>query len=197
MSQALFPGWRPSKEEAARLAPPAAALQDGIRERGLELRSPFRRPDQWHATLCFIGENALHLATPSLREQLARAAAQIPPHAFRLERLAYWPGPGVVVALPVDCPALQALCGATRDAIRRCGIVPTQVTTQPHLTLAYLEKHLEPQDWLDDIDCSSTGTFLVNRFELLFNPGGRYEAHGSWALTGAELPRPPEQGSLL
>jgi 2'-5' RNA ligase len=196
VSQALFPGWRPNKEEAARLAPPATALQDGIRERGLKLRSSFRTPDQWHVTLCFIGKDAPHLATPSLREQLARAAAQIPPHAFRIERLAYWSGSGVIVALPSQCHALQALCDATRDAIRRSGIIPVLVTTQPHLTLAYLEKHLEPQGWLDDIDCTSTGTFLVDRFELLFNPGGHYDALGSWALTGAELPRPPEQGSL-
>ena len=195
MSQALFPGWRPSDDEAARLVPIAAALRDASREYALELES-LRRPDQWHVTLCFIGSGVRHLVTPALLASFERAAAGIPPHSFRMERIAYWRS-GVVVALPVGCPELQALCDATRDAIRRCGISPAEVITQPHLTLAYAGKRLPPQDWLGDIDCSEAGTFRVDRFELLFNPGGRYDALGSWRLTGAELPRPPEQGMLL
>src|SRR3546814_9033652 len=39
VSQALFPGWRPTGDEAARLAPVAATLRDAIRERGLKSRS--------------------------------------------------------------------------------------------------------------------------------------------------------------
>ena len=196
MSQALFPGWRPSEEEAARLGPVVDALQRHIRERGLGVRS-FSRPAQWHATLCFIGIDLRHLVTPALLESFSGAAARVPSHAFRIERIAYWPGPGVLVALPFDCPPLQALCDATRDAIRRCGISPQQVTTQPHVTLAYLDKHLPPQPWLDDVDCAATGSFQVDGFELLFNPGGRYQSLARWQLTGDALPRPPEQGSLL
>lgn len=195
MSQALFPGWRPGGDEAARLAPVAAALRDAARERGLAPQA--RRPDQWHVTLCFIGYDVGRLVTPVLLDAFAAAAARIPPHRFSIERITYWPKSGAVVALPFDCPPLQALCDATRDAIRRSGTSPLQVTTQPHVTLAYLDKRLAPQDWLDDIDCSTAGRFLVDRFELLFNPGGRYDALESWALTGSELPRPPEQGTLL
>jgi 2'-5' RNA ligase len=195
MSQALFPGWRPSADEAVRLVPIAAALRDRSRERGLKLQA--RRPNQWHATLCFIGYDLRHLVTPALLDAFARAAARVPPHRFSIGRVTYWPQSGAVVVLPVDCPPLQALCDATCDAIRRCGISPLQVTTQPHVTLAYLDRHLAPQDWLRDIDCSAAGAFLVDRFELLFNPGGRYDALESWTLTGAELPCPPEQGMLL
>lgn len=195
MSRALFPGWRPSSDEASRLAPVAAALEDAGQTRGLKLRA--RRADQWHITLCFIGHGVGHPVTPALLDAFAVAAARIPPHAFRIERIAYWPGPGVVVALPFDCVPLQALCDASRDAIRRCGISPTEITTQPHMTLAYLDKHLPPQRWLDDIDGSAAGTFHVDRFELLFNPGGRYGALGAWTLTGAGLPPPPRQGTLL
>ncbi|MDN5782160.1 MAG: 2'-5' RNA ligase family protein [Luteimonas sp.] len=195
MSQALFPGWRPGDDEAARLAPIVAALRDRSREHGLALQP--RRPDQWHATLCFIGYDVGHLVTPALLDALATAATRIPPHRFTLERLAYWPGSGAVVALPTDCPPLQALCDATRDAIRRCGTIPLQVTSQPHVTLAYLGKHLAPQPWLDDVDCSGAGTLLVDGFELLFNPGGRYESIARWPLAGSDLPRPPEQGTLL
>ena len=195
MSQALFPGWRPGADDAARLVPVAAALRDAGRERGLEPLA--RRPDQWHATLCFLGYDLRHLVAPALLDAFARAAAGIPAHDFRIERVAYWPQSGAVVALPFDCPPLQALCDATRDAIRRCGIAPLQVTTRPHVTLAYLDRHLAPQAWLDDIDCGATGTFRVDSFELLFNPGGRYEALASWALTGAALAPPPRQGTLL
>lgn len=195
MSQAVFPGWRPRGDEAARLSSLVATLREAAREQGLKLQA--RRPDQWHATLCFVGHGMRQQVTPALLASFAQAAACIPPHRFRIERMAYWPGSGAVVALPVDCPPLQALCDATRDAVRRCAITPAQVTTQPHVTLAYLDKHLGAQDWLDDTDCGGAGAFLVDGFELLFNPGGRYEALGSWPLTGKTVPRPPQQGTLL
>src|SRR3546814_12337051 len=105
----------------------------------------------------------------------ASAAARSPPHGFSIERLTYWPQSGAVVALPFDCPPLQALCDATRDAIRRCGNSPQQVTTQPHVTLAYLDRHLAAQDWLHDIYCSAAGTLHVDRFEPLLHPGGRLD----------------------
>lgn len=71
-----------------------------------------------------------------------------------------------------------------------------QVTTQPHVTLAYLGKHHPPQPWLDGIDCSG-GACSVEGFDLLFNPGGRYESLGAWALTGTGLPPPPHQAGLF
>ena len=194
MSRALFPGWRPDGEGAGRLA----ALSDRLRDAcpaGAPRLQP-RRPDQWHATLCFIGYDMLEQATPALHEALADAARHIPPHAFTIERVTYWAQSGAVVALPRDCPALQALCDATRDAVRRCGIRPLQVTTQPHVTLAYLDRRLPEQAWLDGTDCD-VGELRVDRFELLFNPGGRYEALGEWPLTGAALPAAPEQAGLF
>src|SRR5690606_17180117 len=96
VSQALFPAWRPTDGEAARLAPVAAALREASREHGLRLGS-LRRPDQWHVTLCFVGNGVRHLATPALRASFERVAACMPPHSFRFERIMYWPK-GVVVA---------------------------------------------------------------------------------------------------
>ena len=194
MSRALFPGWRPEAGGVDRLAALAARLRDAHPEGAPRLQ--LRRPDQWHATLCFIGHDVLHLATPELHAALAEVADRIPPHAFAVDRIAYWSKSGAVVALPRDCPALQALCDGTRDAIRRCGIRPLQVTTQPHVTLAYLDRHLPAQPWLEGIDCG-VGDLRVDRFELLFNPGGRYEVLGSWPLAGTPLPAAPEQGQLL
>ncbi|TYT23529.1 hypothetical protein FZO89_14825 [Luteimonas viscosa] len=194
MSHALFPGWRPDAGGRERLATLVTALTAARLDRAPKLQ--MRRPDQWHATLCFIGYDLGHLVTPTLLDAFAGAAMRIPPHTFTIERIAYWRQSGAVVALPHASHELQALCDATRDAIRRCGIAPAQVTTQPHVTLAYLDRGLDEQGWLSDIGC--TGEPLrVDRFELLFNPGGRYEALGNWRLAGTSLPAPPRQGSLL
>lgn len=185
MSQTLFLGWRPDAADRERLAPMVAALHDARPAATPQPR--LRRPDQWHATLCFIGHGVGHLVTPALLQALADVAARIPPHRFTLERLAYWPDSGALVALPQPCPPLQALCDATSDALVRCGIEPKRATGQPHITLAYLGAHLPPQPWLDSIDCTGD-PLVVERFELLFNPGGRYEALGAWTLTGNALP---------
>ncbi|MGO3127925.1 MAG: 2'-5' RNA ligase family protein [Luteimonas sp.] len=194
MSQALFPAWRPCADGRAVLAMVSQRLQTARPEGAPFLQ--MRREDQWHITLCFIGRDGTHLATPALHAAFAAAATRIPAHAFTIERLAYWPQSGAVVALPHPCPALQALCDATRNAIRRCGIAPEQVTTQPHVTLAYLDKRLPPQAWLDGVGCSGD-PLRVDTFELLFNPGGRYDALGAWPLTGAALPEPPRQDALF
>jgi len=194
VSQALFPAWRPSADGRAAFATLSQRFQTARPEGAPSLQ--MRRADQWHATLCFIGHDVGHLATPALLDAFAGAATRIPAHAWVVERLVYWRQSGAVVALPHACPALQALCDATRDAIRRCGIVPAQTTSQPHVTLAYLDRGLGPQPWLDAVDC--TGDALtVDGFELLFNPGGRYEALGAWPLTGAALPEPPRQDALF
>ena len=37
----------------------------------------------------------------------------------------------------------------------------------------------------------------VDRFQLLFNPGGRYESLGDWPLQGAPLPPSPLQPALF
>lgn len=194
MSRALFPGWRPDAAGRERLAALAARLQDATPDGAP--RPQLLRPDRWHATLCFIGDDALDQATPALHDALSAVARDIPPHAFAVGRIAYWPQSGAVVALPRDCPALQALCDATRDAIRRCAIRPSQVTTQPHVTLAYLAKHLPPQPWLDAVACDGA-PLRVDGFELLFNPGGRYETLADWRLSGAPLGPVPTQAGLF
>lgn len=194
MSQALFPGWRPDAGGRERLAALAAALV-AARPAGAPKLQP-RRPDQWHATLCFIGHGVRELATPALLDAFAAAASHIPPHAFTVERIAYWPQSGAVVALPHACAELQALCDATRDAVKSRGIRPEKTTQQPHVTLAYLDRGLGEQAWLAGLDCAG-GPLQVERFELLFNPGGRYEALGAWSLTGSALPTTPRQASLL
>ena len=83
-----------------------------------------------------------------------------------------------------------------RDAIRGQGLRPLQVTTQPHVTLAYLDRHLPAQPWLEAVDCAGAAIH-VDGFELLFNPGGRYEPLAAWTLSGRTLATPPQQAQLL
>ena len=194
MSGTLFPGWRPDAAGRERLQAVVASLAAARPADGPGLQ--LRRPDQWHVTLCFLGYDLRHKVTPSLLEAFADVAARIPPHAFAIERLACWRQSGVIVALPRPCDALQALCEATHAAARRCGIPAEKPTGQPHVTLAYVPRGLEAQPWLDGVDCSGA-PLRVAGFELLFNPGGRYEALGEWPLTGGALPQPPSQPSLL
>ncbi|MDH5822814.1 2'-5' RNA ligase family protein [Luteimonas sp. RD2P54] len=194
MSGALFPAWRPDAGGLERFGALLAGLQAA---RPAEAPRPQpRRPDQWHATLCFLGHRAAPQLPSALLEALAEAAARVPAHRFGLGRIAYWPGSGAVVALPRECRALQALCDATRDAALRCGIRPEKATSQPHVTLAYLDRHLPAQPWLDDIDCRGDD-LRVDGFELLFNAGGRYQALAGWPLTGTALPTEPAQARLF
>ena len=69
-------------------------------------------------------------------------------------------------------------------------------TKRPHVTLAFLERGLPPQPWLDTVDCGAD-VLDVDAFELLFNPGGRYDALGAWPLTGGALPALPRQDALF
>jgi 2'-5' RNA ligase len=195
VSGALFPGWRPDAAGQSTLA----RLLEQLCSRRPDDAPPLqrRRPDQWHATLCLVGYDLGHLVTPALHEAFADVGRAIPPHEVRIDRLAYWPQSGAVVALPgPGAVELQALCDATLAALRRQGIRPQQATTQPHVTLAYLPRRLPAQPWVEAID-GDAAALRVDAFELLFNPGGRYEALGRWTLSGDRLPQAPQQGSLL
>lgn len=191
MSRTLFTAWRPDVADQAALS--------GLRDRIVAARPrdaprlSLRRPDQWHVTLCFVARELDEATLGAMRDALDRAASSIPPHPFTIGRVALWRQSGAVVALPHRNGTLQALCDAHRDALRRGGMPPEEATTQPHVTLAYLERGSAPQPWLDEVDCASE-PLRVERFELLFNAGGRYEALGTWALRGAAL---PQQAQLL
>jgi 2'-5' RNA ligase len=154
-----------------------------------------RRPDQWHVTLCFLGQDVADADLASVRTALADVATRIPPHAITLQRITYWRHSGAVVALPHVSRALQALCDATHAAARRCGMRP-EATTQPHVTLAYLGRGLHAQPWLDRVDCAGA-PLDVGHVELLSSAAGRYEALGAWPLAGDRQPPAPRQGLLL
>ncbi|HEX5663720.1 MAG TPA: 2'-5' RNA ligase family protein [Xanthomonadaceae bacterium] len=194
MSGSLFTAWRPDEAARTQLAALLAAIQVARPARGPQVKP--RRPDQWHITLCFIGDQVMHLVTPELLGAFAEVGTVIPAHDFTIERLAYWPRSGAVVALPHTCPTLLALCDATDKALRVLDIRSQEVTRQPHITLAYLPRHLPAQSWLDGVDCAGD-RLRVGSFELLCSPGGRYESLGHWPLTAADATPPVQQASLF
>ncbi|TWT21876.1 2'-5' RNA ligase family protein [Luteimonas wenzhouensis] len=181
MSRALFPGWRPDAAGREQLAAILARLRAAWPAGAPPLRP--RRPDQWHATLCFLGHDMAHVVTPALLDALADVAARVAPHALEIGRLDYWPRPGVVVALPRNPAPLQTLCDAVDAAVRACGVAAAQATTRPHITLAHTDRGLAATPWLAGVDCRSA-PLRVDDFELLVNPGGRYEPLGRWRLSG-------------
>jgi len=67
--------------------------------------------------------------------------------------------------------------------VRGCGITTARPTTRPHVTLARTDRGLPHLPWLAGVD-GAGGPLRVDGFELLFNPGARYEPLGSWRLTG-------------
>lgn len=181
MSGTLFPGWRPDAAGREQLAALAARVEAAWPADAPRLR--MRRPDQWHATLCFIGRDMAHAVTPALLDALAGVAARVAPLVTEIGGLDYWRGPGVVVALPRDPAPLQALCDGIDAAVRGCGITTARPTTRPHVTLAHTDRGLPHLPWLAGVD-GAGGPLRVDGFELLFNPGTRYEPLGSWRLTG-------------
>ena len=195
MSRTLFTAWRPDIADQAALS--------GLRDRIVAARPQdaprlsLRRPDQWHVTLCFVARELGESALETTRDALDRAASAIPPHVFTIGRVAFWRHSGALVALAAPSEPLQALCDANRDALQRAGIRPEDATTQPHLTLAYLERGAPPQPWVEQVDCKDAPLLRVDRFELLFNAGGRYEALGEWPLTGTDLPLRQSQPGLF
>lgn len=193
MSGSLFTAWRPDaagREQLddlvarlARACPPTSGLQ-------------LRRPDQWHVTLCYAGQGVADRVTPALLQALADAGGRVPPHAFAIGTLAYWPGAGAIVALPRHNRELQALCNATREALAGGGFPALQATTQPHVTLAYADRQLPAPAWLANVGCAGA-PLAVEGFELLRSAGGRYQTLGAWPLRGAPLPPEPEQAALF
>lgn len=194
MGRSLFAGWMPDAAGRERLGRLAAALQ-AARPAGMPALK-LRRADQWHATLCFIARGFDEAVATRAATALAPVAARIPPHAIAIDRIEYWSGPSVFVVVPAPDPVLQALCDACAVALRHADVGPVQRTTQPHVTLAYADRHLPPQDWLAGIACAGA-TLRVDRFQLLFNPGGRYEALGDWPLAGGPLAAAPDQPALF
>ncbi|GAB3731757.1 hypothetical protein GCM10028862_12140 [Luteimonas pelagia] len=179
MAGSLFAGWRPGADGRGVLAAVSQALAAARPADAPRMR--WRRPDQWHVTLCFIRRDGDAGTAADAARALAPVAGILPAHSIDFERVAYWPRSGAVVALPRRDARLQVLCDATADALRAAGITPEGATTEPHATLAFLPRGLPPQAWLEGITVDARPV-RVDGFELLSNVGGRYAPVDAWRL---------------
>jgi 2'-5' RNA ligase len=89
--------------------------------------------DELHVTLAFLG------AVPEARLAEVLALAQglaVPPHDLHLERLEYWPGPRVLVAVPSrSCAATARLNADLRQRCARARLPCESREFVVHLTL--------------------------------------------------------------
>ncbi|MDR7867235.1 MAG: RNA 2',3'-cyclic phosphodiesterase [Sporomusaceae bacterium] len=107
--------------------------------RGNSQRGRFKRRENFHITLKFLGEVPA-ADVPLLGPQLAAAASAGGPFAIGLGRLGQFGG-GVPVRtvwvdVAGDTAALAALQGRVEQALAGCGFPPEQRAWRPHITLA-------------------------------------------------------------
>lgn len=129
-------------------------------------------------------------------QALASVGAEVPPHDIELDFLVHNVQSGSIIAIPRSSRELEALCDACCAALRRHGIVPAHATRQPHITLAYLPRGSATPAALPGIDVTGI-SLAVTHFELLHNPGGRYDSLARWPLAGAPLAPLPQQTMLF
>ena len=109
-----------------------------------------RRPDQWHATLCFIGHGVQHLATPALLQAFARcrgahSAPQLhdrtPGVLAGLRR-----GRGTAACVPALAGTVRRhpRCAASLRHRADAGHLGSRTSPSP-----ILGRHHPPQPWLD------------------------------------------------
>jgi 2'-5' RNA ligase len=140
-----------------------------------------------HITTKFIGE------WPESRlDEMKRALSAVPhPPAFDIEvhGLGWFPNPhhprvlwvGVVAGQP-----LQALAGATEQAVAALGVPVEHRPYSPHLTLARIKDSLllEPlRGTVAEAEKQSFGTFHATAFYLYLSASGKYSKLAEFPLT--------------
>ena len=147
-------------------------------------------PDDWHATLCFLGAVPEALL-PALQAGAARLRA--PGFALRLQRLRYWEETGVL-ALLGDCPpAAAALAAALRSLSRELGLAPDDKPLRPHITLVrglragtrqgVRAAGEQPADGTAlDITLQAGGFDLAESLVHVAAPAARYRRLAGWPL---------------
>jgi 2'-5' RNA ligase len=120
----FFALWPESDESEA-----FATLANSIRLR----KGRMHHPDDLHMTLVFLG-----MVEEERLPCIYQAADSIQASAFdlRIDRLGYWPRPGIVWCGPDSAPkALYSLVGDLQQRLVDCGFTPERRSYKPHVTL--------------------------------------------------------------
>lgn len=172
----------------------AIPLPEAVCERLLQLRTElagasWREADQYHLTLCFIGEVDEAVARDIDTEVGAIRAA---PFELSVEGIGSFGGrePSAVWAGLKDCPDLIRLAQACERAVRRAGLRPPARRYHPHITLAYLRaaRDVDVAQFISRTGEFRTLPFIVDHFCMYSShptrSGSRYVEQAVYPLPG-------------
>ena len=166
------------------VAAPLAARQAGVPG------AAWRTADQLHITLAFYGGIDERRAD-DLSIELERAAAG-GPFAIALSGVGAFGEGHRTHALWAGVEAnerLSVLAGRCRSAAERASIPIERRDYRPHVTLAYLDRHADPDrigGWIAEHNLLHSPPFRIDRFGLyssvLSHTGSRYELEREYRL---------------
>ncbi len=179
--------------------PDAAAvtsLSEALRQLPADVPVRWGRPEQWHLTLCFLGEVEPRVV-PELEERLIRAAGRAAPLTPRLQGAGAFPSPRrarvLWAGVQGDREALIRLAATTTAAAARTGIAVERRPYRPHLTLGRVRE--QPGADLTPVVAALGGyagpPWVANAVELVSSRLGPRPEHE----TIARLPLGPGGGS--
>ena len=139
-----------------------------------------QRPDQWHATLVFIG-----WVDPEVVSTVDQLAARIScaPFVLTFDGLDYWRKPRIVcLTASVTPPALEQLVGGLESALDDARIAFDRRPYRPHLTLARKVSRLDRQGPISALEWPVRDFALVESIGT--RAGSRYEPLGCYSCRG-------------
>lgn len=135
-----------------------------------------------HITLVFLG--GVDGPTRALAETLAdRVASRA--FALRLDRIGFWPRPGLLWLGTSDLPEpLSALAAELRQGVAACGVELDARPFLAHVTLMRKVRIVRHAGTVGPVDWKVEGFALV---ESIAGPGGsRYRVLRSWSLQASK-----------
>jgi 2'-5' RNA ligase len=139
-----------------------------------------QRPDQWHATLVFIGS-----VDEAVVETVAELAASVScePFVLKLDQLDHWRKPGIAcLTASVTPPSLQQLVAELEAALDAAKIGYDRRPYRPHLTLARKVPRLERKGPIAPLDWPVEDFALVE--SISSSAGSRYEPLACYPCRG-------------
>lgn len=160
-------------------------------KRGGLLGARWIDPENYHITLCFIGDVDNHVAD-EVSYELDRAA-NLETFRIRLSNLGTFGGdkPRALYAGVENNEALQRLQATHERILRRVGLAPDARKFVPHVSLARLRgaSAIEVADFIHHMGHFAPLEFTVRRFVLFSSKnsvgGGPYLVEQSYALAAA------------
>jgi 2'-5' RNA ligase len=138
----------------------------------------------WHVTLCFLGE-----VTAPVAAELAAAAGRVraAPFTLHFDRLRYWAHSRVTVAMGPCPPEAARLAAVLRAMSRQQGLLADDKGLQPHITLIRGQDAPPPGPGREreralDVTLAAHTLVLAESREGVVAPAARYVVRAHWPL---------------